>query len=451
MKICIDRKWCELITSQTLLSLFVIALMDMGMIPAALAGGLCLLFILPQLLLAFKKNLLFTPITPAFIFEVCLALYLMRLVNTYTELPLETMLVMVMCMYLWKMISVSGLGFKKHEQIEQTSIKPIPQNTFTLIVTALFLISLAAMAFEWYKAGGIPAFRSDSETFRFLVSYSAITHILAIMNKMVAIIIGAYLINKGKIQLRQDFILIFEMIVAELLMYGTAFRGEMILAPCALFIFYAIRHKVPLKFYVIAGIFALGVIGVFPIVRMYNAYGVHYFVGQRNISTYPQLFFLTPMYQSFTNNFEVFNLDVSIFPDLMPFGLGIYSILPQIPFFDFGASLGSVQNEVLNNGFYANLTATYLSVWYADFGYLGCLLVTLIFAGLTNYSYKLCLKKRSLTAYVWYAYTFYIALWIFYSSTFDFVYVCYSLVIFFAYKFRMWRTLTNEIADCECS
>jgi oligosaccharide repeat unit polymerase len=361
----------------------------------------------------------------------------MRLVKTYTRLPLKAMLVLVMCMTLWKTITLTSLSVKKHIVIEQKNIYKTSKLDFTVIVTGLFIVSTVSILFEWYKAGGIPAFRKDVEIFRFNTSYSAITHIFAIMNKIVATMIGIYLVEQGKLKLKYDIILFLEFIGALFLMYCTAFRGEMILAPCVIFIYYAIRHKISIKFYVIAGILAFLFIGIYPIARMYRMYGANYFAGQRGISTYPQLFFLTPIYQSFTNNFEVLNLDFSIFPKMREYGLGTYSILPQIPFVDLGRSLGAVQNEVLNNGFYANLTATYLATWYADFGYIGCFIVTILFCWLTNFSYYLCLKKNNIGTYAWYAYTFYTALWMFYSGTFDFVYICYSCLIYFAFHTKI--------------
>ena len=334
-------------------------------------------------------------------------------------------------------MTIASVGFKTHAVIENKNICNIHRLNFKVIITCLFMISTLAILFEWHMAGGIPAFRTDSETFRFTTSYSSVTHILAIMNKIVASLIGIYLIEQGGLNLKKNFILIIEFICALFLMYCTAFRGEMILAPGVIFIYYAIRHKISVKCYIVVGILALLIIGVYPIVRMYKMYGAHYFVGQKNISTYPKMFFLTPIYQSFTNNYEILNLDFSIFPDIRPHGWGDFSILQQIPFLDLGQRIGAVQNEVLNNGFYANLTATYLATWYADFGYVGCFIVTIIFCWLTNLSYKKCYYKNELWAYAWYAYTFYTALWIFYSGTFDFVYICYSLLIYFTFKLKV--------------
>ncbi len=432
----IRKSWFFHIGFQAVCMLIAVTLMEIGVLSSFAMGLIYLTFIVIQGLKALKEDLLFTPVTPAFVFEICFALYGMRLVKSYTELTFVSMIVIVICMFLWKYISLSSLGVKKQKTIQNKELRVISQGSFLIIVSICFAVSAIAICFEWYKAGGIPAFRNDSETFRFKTSYSGIVHIFSILNKIVALVIGIYLMDK-KISLKKDFIFIIEYSAAMFFMYCTAFRGELILAPCVMFIYYAIRHKISLKVYIIAGILAMLVVGAWPIIRMYRMYGAHYFVGQKNISTYPRLFFLTPAYQTFTNNFEVLNLDLSIFPKIHPFGFGDYSILPQIPFVDLGKSLGSVQNEVLDNGFYANLTATYLASWYADFGYIGCFLATLLYCGVTNFAYKKCLSTNSRWAYVWYGYTFYTALWIFYSSTFDFVYICYSLVIYVVFRVKI--------------
>lgn len=293
------------------------------------------------------------------------------------------------------------------------------------------------MIFEWYMAGGVPILRSDSETFRFTTSYSSVTHLLAIMNKIVAILIGVFLVNKGKVQLKKDFLLIVELSVAELMMVGTAMRGEMILAPCVIFAFYAIKHKIPFKAYVIAAVVAVVVIGFVPYYRSFQLYGNSYAISIMNISKYPKLFMLTPTYESLTNSFKILNWDLAIFPDEMPYGYGIYAILPQIPFLDLGASLSDVQNQFYNKGFYATLTGTAFSYWYADFGYLGFFIVTILYGCITNFAYKMLILKQDMFSFVWYSYTFYTALWMFYSCTFDQVYVIYSLILFLAMKIRI--------------
>ena len=332
---------------------------------------------------------------------------------------------------------IKSKGFVEVKRIEKIEVTDINSSCFTFIVTGLFLISVLSMLFEWKMAGGVPALRSDSETFRFTVSYSSITHIFAIMNKIVAALIGVYFVNKGFISLRKDFLLICEMIISELMMIGTSMRGEIIMAPCIIFIVFAIKKRLPIKYYVIGAVVALAFIGLMPYYRMINTYGASYILNLKSISTYPELYMFTPLYQSFTNNFSILNLDLKIFPEMRSFGYGIYVILPQIPFVELGENLMDIQNQVLNNNFYSGLTATYLATWYADFGYIGCIFSTILFAKITTFAYDKFVREHSLFSLAWYAYVFYSSLWMFYNSTFDFVFICYSLVMWIVLKMKL--------------
>jgi oligosaccharide repeat unit polymerase len=220
-------------------------------------------------------------------------------------------------------------------------------------------------------------------------------------------------------------------------MIGTAMRGEMIFAPCIIFIYYAVRKEISIKYYLLAILLGLFVVGFIPFYRMIVSYGNAYIHSIKSISTYPEIYSLVPIYQTFSNNFLILHFDFEIFPHIASFGYGIYSILPEIPFFDLGSSLMQVQNIVMNNRFYAGLTATYLASWYADFGYIGCFISTIAFALFTNYVYRKYTRERNLFSCVWYAYVFYSSLWLFYNSVFDFVFICYSLVI--------WLVLRNKV------
>lgn len=349
---------------------------------------------------------------------------------------LDKQLLLMFCSFVWKLIAISSHVFVNRTSGAEIATERIHKNNFFIIITVLFIIAVSAMLFEWKMAGGIPALRDDAETFRFTVSYSSITHLLAIMNKIVAALIGIYFVNKGRITLGVDTILLFEMIVSEILMLGTSMRGEAILAPCVIFIAYAIKKKLPIKVYVLGGVAALAYIGFMPYLRMFNSYGASYVISLQRISTYTNIYFLTPLYQSFTNNFDILNIDFSIFPNLRNFGYGIYSILPEIPFMNLGSSLMKVQNEVLNNNFYSGLTATFLASWYADFGVIGCIGITALYAKITTHIYERYIKERSLYSLALYAYTFYSSLWIFYNGVFNFVFLCYIVIIWMTLKLK---------------
>ncbi len=433
----IKAKWSGLILIQYLIGLLAIVLIDNKIFSSLTSGIMCITIALIVALYSLRNNKLFTPITASIIFDISFALYIMKLVTSYTDMKIGYMVCIVTCSFIWKFITVASYGFNHHTKNRKIEQLKLSRSSFVIIVTFLFIVSAAAMMFEWAHTGGIPILRRDSETFRFTVSYSSFTHLLAIMNKIVTMLIGIYFVNKGKLSLKEDLLLLLEMICAEGLMIGTAMRGEIIMAPCVVFIFYAIKKKLSLKFYVIGGIAALVFIGVMPYVRMLTLYGSSYIISLRSISRYPDYYMFTPLYQTFSNNFQILNVDFSIFPEIKNFGYGMYAILPEIPFANLGTSLMDVQNEVLNNSFYSGLTATYLAEWYADFGYIGCFFSTILFAALTNYAYSRFERNHSVLSCVLYAYVFYSSLWVFYNSVFDFVFICYSLVIWFALKCKV--------------
>lgn len=431
------RNWLRLFSLNLIYEIIITILFHANILNGLLAGCLQISSLIVVVVYALKKNKIFTPLLPALILEFAFSLYTLQLVKSYDKFPLGPSILIRFCMYIWYLMTIAQPGFSGKNAWNEVEIKSINSSKFKKAIYPLFFVAVAMIFFEWYKAGGIPALRSDSETYRFNVSYSSITHILAIMNKIVAMLIGVYFISKEKISLRKDFFLIVAMCISELLMVGTSMRGEMITAPCIIFIAYALKHKIKTKYYIIAGVIGAAVIGAIPIIRMQGLYGTQYLLSQKSISTYPNLYWLTPLYQAFANNFEILKLDFSIFPDIVPFGLGAYGILPQIPFVDLGMSLSDIQNSVLNNGFYAALTGTFFATSYADFGYIGFIIITIFDCWICNLTYRHLLIKKDLFSLALYVYTLYNMMWIFYASTVGSVFLCYAFLIWFTLRTRM--------------
>lgn len=431
MKLTISKKWIAISTINYMLFMCLLALKSTSIISDLTTGFICLTATAIYTYLAMIENKLISPILPVLIFDLSFSLYVMMLVKGYYKMTFAQLLLIATCSYIWKIIASSSFSYLNNLTTSNIDLKQqyIRRTSFSLIITLLFTISTLAMLFEWKMAGGIPVLRSDSETFRFTTSYTSYTHFLAILNKIVAALIGAYLVNKGKVSIKQDGLLIAEMVIAELLMVGTAMRGEMIFAPCIIFIVFAVKYHISKKICIVFSIILLIFAGVYPIVRMYSSYGLQYIANLKAISVYPSLFAFTPLYQTLSNNFSILKLDFNIFPDMYHYGYGSYGILPMIPFVDLGKNLSDVQNTVLGNNFYSALTGTFLQPIYADFGYLGCILGTMIIAELVTYAYNNYYKKHTLFSLIFCAYVFYQSLWIFYAQTFDLVFFFYSIII----------------------
>lgn len=428
------KKYFVMVCVHSIVTVGIIFLLGFG--ANSLCCGILYLFsILPLIACMISENRLFTPLTAAVFFDFSFGLYIAHFIKNEKMMRLEDMLVIAGCIFLWELISIKSLTIARTGKLF-TEIK-VKESSFKLMTICLFFIAVCAMLFEWIMAGGIPILRTDQETFRFTVKYSSLTHILAISNKIVVAVIGGYLVNKKKVSIKKDGYLILMMTISELMMIGTAMRGEMIFGPAVVFIVFGIRRKIPKKWFGAAAIVAVIVVGLVPYVRMRNLYGAAYLWDLKTISTFKGLAVLTPLIQTFSCNFSVLAQDLLIFPNTAPFGYGNYSILPAIPFMTLGKSLMNLQNEIFNQGFYAGLTATYLATWYADFGYLGMVFETVIMSVWINYVYKRYSNNRQFFTLMWYSYTFYSSLWLVYNNTFDIIYLIYCSVIWILSKMRI--------------
>lgn len=399
-------------------------------------GGIpYILSILPLVICMIEDNKLFTPLTGAVIFDISFGIYTMHLVNNEELMLFDSSMVLILCIVIWEFIAIISFSYQNKKEISTTIY--VNEYSVKVLITFLFIVAVLAMLWEWINAGGIPILQSDQETFRFTVRYNSFTHILAISNKVVVAIIGGFLVNKGKINIKKDFWLIVMMIISELMMIGTAMRGEMIFGPAVVFIVFGIKKKIPKKYYVIAFISAIIVIGLVPYIRMSKLYGVAYLKDLKKISVYKNIAIFTPLIQTFTSNFSILAKDILIFPKIESFGFGDYSILPALPFVDLGKDLMNLQNSMFNKGFYGGLTATFLATWYADFGYIGMVLETIVMAIWINFVYKKYMINRQFFSLMWFSYTLYASLWLVYNNTFDIIYIIYCVIIWGLSKMKI--------------
>lgn len=399
------------------------------------SGILYIFSIIPLVICMIEDNKLFTPLTGAVIFDISFGIYNMHLVINEELMMFNSSMVLILCIIIWEFIAIISFGYQNKKEISTTI--HVKEYSIKVLVSFMFVVAVLAMLLEWINAGGIPILRSDQETFRFTVRYNSLTHILAISNKIIVAIIGGLLVCKDKINIKKDFWLIALMIISELMMVGTAMRGEMLFGPAVVFIVFGIKKKIPKKYYVIAGIIAIIVIGLVPYIRMNKLYGVAYLKDLKKISAYKNIAIFTPLIQTFSSNFSILAKDFLIFPTIEPFGLGNYSILPAIPVVDLGKNLMNLQNSIFNKGFYGGLTATFLATWYADFGYIGMIIETIIMSIWINFVYKKYVTNQQFFTLLWFSYTFYSSLWLVYNNTFDIIYIIYCLVIWALSKLKI--------------
>ena len=391
-------------------------------------SGILILFITCSNVFTLIRNkLLFTPLLFPNIYLALFGLYELKLRTGMTEMPIEKKLLITTCMLIWVAICIfSNVVFKRVPVYSDYRFNYPKLKRWLLFLAG---ISIMMMLYEWYRAGGIPALQTNSELFRMQVSQSGMTHTLAIMIKVVAVLIEAYWIAGKSKKQPKSRLFIFIYVIAFIMMWGTANRGEILFIPVLGIIILWTKYPPKKRTVIMFLILGLIVLAVYPAVRGYGMYGRSYFLQYAAVSKYQELGWFMPLYGTLAFNFEILNKLFMTFPKAVSWGMGEYTILCRIPFLDIGEELWIVQNEVWNNGFYGALTSTYMGSWYADFGIIGCCAGTIIICSINVFLYKKLVQERSFGALVLYAYMFYITLVGSYGDAFTFVTICYAILI----------------------
>lgn len=378
-----------------------------------------------------KNRLIFSPIIFSDFFTICLFLYQLKLIKSYSDLPIKAVVCILLCSFLWKIINLYS-SFTVSELKDNKKFDfNISKNKFKSYLFVVFLIAVFFMLLEWYKAGGIPALRSDAEVFRFKVKINGITHMMAIMNKIVAILAATYLICTENRNSKDIFVTVI-FIISTSLIYLTAMRSELVIIVFVVAILICIKHKVNLikLLYILLPILLF--VAIFPIYRKYGIYGTLYIDDQKAISSYPSLWFLSPMYQTLCDSIGVFGKVTKMFPKSFPYGILQYSFLSQIPFVDIGKNVSVDIGVYTGKSFYSGLTSTYLGDCYADGGLISCLFYTAIMAIWARDVFCKFVHKRNLKYTILYAFMFYNILMLAYGNTIiELSFVFYYFVISF--------------------
>lgn len=218
----------QLILTQ-LLMIIIVCLEGVGIVDEFHAGIGIMVISLTNLLGLIRCKVLFTPLLFPQVYLLLFGLYDLKLRIGMTQMPIEAKIVIMFSMLLWNVMCLSSpYIFCKVKEYSDFRFN-LPR--FKMWINALAVISVVMMLYEWYRAGGVPALRTDAETFRISVSQSGMTHTFAIMIKIVAVLIEAYWIsNKGtKKPLNIWFACLY--LMALFMMWGTANRGELLFIP----------------------------------------------------------------------------------------------------------------------------------------------------------------------------------------------------------------------------
>jgi hypothetical protein len=410
-----------------MLVILLVCLEGLGLITEFLSAWLIISICLINILILIRTTMLFTPLLFPEIYLLLFGLYELKLRTGMGMMAIQGKLVIVSCMFVWTLLCLGSKNiFVKIGKVSDYKFNVGRLKSWLLLLTT---VSLSMLLYEWFKAGGVPALQANAETFRMSVSQSGMTHTLAIMIKLVAVLIEVYWISKiGKKKSRCK-LFIFLYAIAMIAMWGTANRGELVFAPVIGIIVLWTKYPPSRRMVALVAIAGLVVLAIFPAVRGYGMYGKSYFTQYSQVSTYQELGWLMPLYGTLAYNFEILNRLFETFSQHMQWGYGQYAIFCHIPFLHIGEELWVVQNRIWNNGFYGALTSTYMGSWYADFSYLGCYFGTALICVANLFAYGKMVEKKSMGALVVYAYLFYVTLVGCYSDAFNFVFICYEAVI----------------------
>lgn len=377
-----------------------------------------------------RKTMLMSSLTPPSFFSLCFGLYLLSLDKTISSMNDVSVTWMFVAITIWELICCWRLDFSidKGKTLElQCNVSP---RVYKTVVLTLFALSACTMILEWAIAGGIPVLRDDAETFRFTVSFNTYAHILAISIKFIPLLCAIGYLFFGGLWIKNNKSVPAVAVLSIVFLVGTAQRGELLcsvsLALFALMIF----KPIPKRYIVILVAAMIFVMGFYPIFRNYVMYGDYYINNIISISNYPDVWFLTPLYETLAYNLHILNQVTSIFPDVRDFGYGTYSILSYIPFVDLGQSLSQVQNEVWDIDFYGALVSTAFGPWYADYGYIGWIILAIFLALLSTVAQNSMGRRRTPASVALYSYVLYNCFMASYANTFDQVFVFYSVLLF---------------------
>ena len=171
----------------------VVCMEGLGVISEFSSGVIIIAVSFWNVLLLIQSKLLFTPLLFPYLYLFLFGLYELKLRKGMTVMQPLGKLVIVFCMMVWVVLCISSKSvFQRVDSFSRYRFNLKRLKKWILLITA---VSLSMMLYEWSKSGGVPALRPDAETFRMSVSQSGITHTLAIMIKIVAVLIEVYWIT----------------------------------------------------------------------------------------------------------------------------------------------------------------------------------------------------------------------------------------------------------------
>ncbi|MEW5838451.1 MAG: O-antigen polymerase [Pseudomonadota bacterium] len=254
-------------------------------------------------------------------------------------------------------------------------------------LTIAWFLCFAMLWFEFYKLGALPLISASAEELRFKMQFNGLTHLLAISTGFIAFLFFTLIQVSRDKRLKKVYASLIALSITSLAM--TANRIDFMYPIFLMTIFYILHNGRIVNKKTI--IILIATVTAFVGLNIYRSSqhseqfisDITYGLGDNfpptdiNIATYP-------LYMTLTYSFEMLDKLVNNGIEAMTGGLytfyAIYSLKPGPEI-----SFGEFKNEALGINFYAELTSTYLSNFYVDFGTPGVAIGSFIYGGITQY------------------------------------------------------------------
>lgn len=304
----------------------------------------------------------------------------------------------------------------------------IKNQALFVFLIAWFALAVAAVVFEFIQIGGIPLFMGNLERLRFDLAYNGYVHLVAI--------------SLGLVSACMFYLARYETSTRRVALLALAVFGILFLAltgnrsDSGIFIAFALVgsafvSNLIIKFKYVAG----AVVGIvlFSGLKFYReiSYGTNYIgmiMGQivGEVTTWKVM--LYPTYMTMTYNFSIFDRLVKARVDGITGGdYTFYSVLSLLP--NRPASFGEFKNAALGIKFYAELTSTYISNFYVDFGIWGVVIGSFIMSQIIAAAYLLAYRDRRFVLAYALIYTHFLLLF------YVFIYIYLAAILYVAMLF----------------
>lgn len=265
-----------------------------------------------------------------------------------------------------------------------------------LFLFSFWIICFSMLWFEFYQLGSIPLFSKNVEELRFKMQYNGYTHLLAINSGFLAFIFFCFSLITSKNKLKYIYLTIT--LITLFCLALTANRMDFLYPLFLIFIYYILLNEriFNLKniLYALLGVCIFVSLNILRSLKYSSKYiednitglGHNFEPTAINLAFYP-------LYMTLTYSYEMLNKLVNA--GIENTTQGLYTFTAFISIFPIKIeSFGDFKNRMLEIDFYAELTSTYLSNFYVDFGNIGVFILSFAYALTIQTIWNLYLRSR---------------------------------------------------------